>query len=191
MNIDIKKTFPAFLLLWIFTFSSIGFANTLIYELPGTLFDQHNKKFNLNRYKGKTVLFVVGYSSCPSICPMVTSQLKKLDKWFNDANISSEKIQFVFITIDPKDTADNLLKFAEKNQLDLKRWTLAQTDPAFKDKVVTELGLSFDRSKTQDHMRHSFSIVVTGPNGKILKTYPSAMDLDFNSVGTEIKNWSH
>lgn len=96
--------------------------------------DQGHKAFALERYKGQSLLVFIGYTSCPTLCPMITGQMKKLEEMLNKKKISTDQLQILFITIEAQDTSMSLLQYAEKHHLDLKRWTLAQAPKVDKDR---------------------------------------------------------
>lgn len=161
-----------------------------IFQNLAELIDQSSQVFNLEKFNNKVLLVVVGYTSCPSLCPMITGQLKKLEKSLSDQNVLPSKVQILFLSIDPEDKPESLLKYSQKHKLDLQRWTLAQVKPTDKDKLIKKLGLSYDKTKSKNHLRHSFSLVVIDPAGTIAKTYPSALSLDLDQVTQQIKSLS-
>ena len=72
--------------------------------------------------RGKVTLINFFFSSCPNVCPRVTSQLAALYKKVQD----NPDLQFLSISIDPKrDTPAALRTFAEKYQIDRNRWLVA------------------------------------------------------------------
>ena len=144
--------------------------------------DQNGQSFNLSRYKGQSLLVFIGYTSCPALCPMITGQMKKLEDRLNTNQISSEKLQILFITIDEGDTAETLKVYAHKHHLDLKRWTLAQAPKETKDRLLGILQLSYEQTKSNNHLRHSFSLVVINSQGHIVQTFPNLLKLDFSQI---------
>lgn len=140
--------------------------------------DQAGKPFELSRYQGRSLLVLVGYTSCPNLCPMITGQMKKLESVLNQNKISHEKLQILFITVDKEDTAASLQGYAQKHHLDLRRWTLAQASSATKETFLGALNLSYDQAKSGDHMRHSFSLVLIDAQGQIKKTFPNILKLE-------------
>jgi protein SCO1/2 len=63
----------------------------------------------LSSYKGKVVLVAFGFSSCPTICPVT---LAKLSQVWKELGPQSEKLQTLFISVDPdRDTPERLREF--------------------------------------------------------------------------------
>ena len=52
-----------------------------------------------------------GFSNCPEICPLTISNLQKI---INNANIKKEKINIIFVTLDPeRDDQESLTNYIE------------------------------------------------------------------------------
>lgn len=63
----------------------------------------------LSSYKDKVVLVVFGFSSCRTICPVT---LAKLSQVWKTLGTKSEKLQTLFISVDPaRDTPERLREF--------------------------------------------------------------------------------
>ena len=88
--------------------SFIGTAYSQPYTVaPGIELTRANgTSFRLSEMRGKIVLMLFGYTSCPDICPTTLAGLKQvLDKLGPDA----DQVQVLFVTVDPKrDTAQRM-----------------------------------------------------------------------------------
>jgi len=74
-----------------------------------TLSDHNAQIRTLGDFKGKVVVIFFGYASCPDICP---STLSRLAAVMTALGPESEKVQVLFVTVDPeRDTADRLRDF--------------------------------------------------------------------------------
>lgn len=70
-----------------------------------TLTAQDGKPFRLSEQAGKVVLIFFGYTACPDVCPTTMATLKKV----RAAAQAKERVQVVFITVDPeRDTSERL-----------------------------------------------------------------------------------
>jgi protein SCO1/2 len=65
------------------------------FHLSSTL----GKSASLSNWKGKLVLLNFGFTSCPDVCPMVLSKLALVQK---ELDSKGEKIQVLFVTVDPE-----------------------------------------------------------------------------------------
>jgi protein SCO1 len=85
-------------------------------DLTGTDFggdfvltDHHGNQHHFKDYVGKTVVLFFGYTHCPDVCPTTLSDLAKAMKLLG---AKADKIQVLFVTLDPeRDTQDVLAKF--------------------------------------------------------------------------------
>jgi len=83
-------------------------SNNLYAEIGGdfSLQDQNNNKYNLSSSSKVKIIFF-GFLNCPDICPTALSEVSNLLKKLNK---SSEYIEAIFITVDPKRDTPELLK---------------------------------------------------------------------------------
>lgn len=76
-----------------------------------TLIDQHGNEFRLSDYVGDVVVLFFGYTSCPDVCPGTLAQYRYV-KHQRLSDDEKERIQFVFVTVDPqRDTRERLLEY--------------------------------------------------------------------------------
>lgn len=70
------------------------------------LVDHDGRPVSLKRFRDKVVLIEWGYTNCPDVCPVTLSKLNQvMENLGDDAN----KVQVLFITVDPeRDTAERL-----------------------------------------------------------------------------------
>ena len=75
---------------------------------PFTLVDQNGKTFTSDELKGKPTLIYFGFTYCPDVCPTSLLLMETaLEKVGPDA---AQKVNVVFITIDPERDTPELLK---------------------------------------------------------------------------------
>ena len=66
--------------------------------------------FRLSDQRGKIVLLFFGYTSCPDVCPTTLAEMKML---MNELGKTSEKVQVVFVSVDPdRDTPQRIRAYA-------------------------------------------------------------------------------
>jgi protein SCO1/2 len=64
---------------------------------------------SLAEFRGKVVLILFGYTSCPDFCPTALSHLRALMKRIGE---SADAVQVLFVTVDPEiDSADHLKQY--------------------------------------------------------------------------------
>ena len=136
-----------------------------VYNLDNKWVTQEGSTIKLSHLRGRPVVLAMIYTSCKDVCPLIVSDMKRIEK----ALLSRPeiKVQFVLVSIDPaRDTPQNLKQFSAAHNLDLKKWTLLSS----KEKEVLELsvvlGVNFAKIKNGD-FEHSNLITVLDPDGII------------------------
>ena len=108
------------------------------------LFDATGKPRSLADYRDKVVVLFFGYTHCPDVCPTTLADLAQV---MAQLGPDAEKVQVIFITLDPqRDTRD----------------LLAQYPPAF---YPTFIGLSGDEQATAQAAQ-AFGVIAQRVEGK-------------------------
>lgn len=88
--------------------------------------NQNNDTITNDNYKGKVYLVEFFFTSCPSICPVMNSNLVKLQNAFSR---SKEDFGIASFTIDPNhDTPEVLKAYADKYEVRNPNWNLMTGD---------------------------------------------------------------
>lgn len=96
------------------------------------LIDQNGNKFDYNTYEGKPYVADFFFTSCPSMCPTMTTQMKRVQNKLGD------KINLLSISVDSKrDTIEKLQLYIEKNHIDIKNWTFLRGTKSQLDEIGT------------------------------------------------------
>ena len=123
-------------------------------ELP----DQDGKARTLADFKGKVTVVFFGYTQCPDVCPTTMLELAQVKKALG---ADGERIQGVFVTVDPERDKPELLK-AYMASFDpgfvALRGTLEQTQAAAKEFKVfyAKVPGKTEGSYTMDHTAGSY-----------------------------------
>lgn len=101
------------------------------------LIDQNGQPFGQKDLKGKVVVADFFFTSCPSICPMLTTAMKEVYERFRHR----QDVYFLSITVDPDiDTPKVLKLYMEKNDIDYDNWrALTGTKAEIYDLIVNKL----------------------------------------------------
>ncbi|WMW80355.1 SCO family protein [Undibacterium cyanobacteriorum] len=147
-----------------------AFLNTdltgLDYVKDFSLTDQYGKTRTLKDFKGKAVIVFFGYTQCPDFCPTTMVEMANVMKQLGP---QAERVQVLFITIDPeRDTQELLASYVpnfDKRFLGL-RGSLEDTQ-----KVVKDFKAFYQKSpgKTPDSytMDHTAASYVFDPEGRL------------------------
>lgn len=69
--------------------------------------DQYGKPRTLDDFKGKVTVVFFGYTQCPDVCPTTMAELAQVKKALGK---DGERVQGVFITVDPERDTPEALK---------------------------------------------------------------------------------
>jgi protein SCO1/2 len=74
---------------------------------PFSLSDQYGRQRSLEDFRGKLVLLYFGYAFCPDVCP---TDLAAMAQAARTLGTEGDKLQLVFITLDPERDTQELLR---------------------------------------------------------------------------------
>ena len=155
-----------------------------------TLRDQDGNQVSLGQYIGKDVLLSFGYTSCPDICPTTLAKLSSMMELLPD---SSEKVQVLFITIDPERDTERRLKefipyFNENfigltgNAEDIKK--VADSYSVFYQRAESRY------SEASYFMDHTQTVFLIDHSGKLMLIYPYE-NLSPEKIASDINKTFH
>jgi protein SCO1/2 len=113
-------------------------ADTIYPKIPFFQFkNQDGKIITSTDLKGKVWIADFFFTSCPTICPTMTAQLKRLAVKTKDLE---NEIQFMSISIDPKTDQPSILrKYISKNGITASNWVFLTGD----ENKTHELGVNY------------------------------------------------
>ncbi len=77
------------------------------YAKDFSLPDQDGKQRSLKDFQGKLVVLFFGYTQCPDVCPTTMAELAQAKKLLG---ADGDKLQAIFITVDPERDTPQVLK---------------------------------------------------------------------------------
>ncbi|WP_373522575.1 SCO family protein [Aquiflexum sp.] len=91
------------------------------------LFTQENKERGKSEMNGKITIVDFFFTSCPSICPVMSTEMERVD----DAFRNESDVQIYSISIDPEyDTPEVLASYAQKHLATPEKWFFLTGDKA-------------------------------------------------------------
>jgi cytochrome oxidase Cu insertion factor (SCO1/SenC/PrrC family) len=145
---------------------------------PFSLIDQNGKRVTDQDFRGKYMLIFFGYTYCPDVCP---SELQVMSAALDELGPEADKIQPIFITIDPaRDTPETLKVYVSNFHPRLIGLTGSEADIASAAKAyrVYYAKAKGTEDKTDYLMDHGTILYLMGPDGKFVKHF---------TYGTEAK----
>lgn len=156
-----KKIFLTLMMMSVF---STGFAKPAsLYFYDNTLTDQDGKKVTLDVFKGSHVVAAMFYASCNYTCPVLISELKKMEAALKPEALKNVKI--LLITFDPeKDTPQKLKEVFTKHNLAETRWKLVSPPKEDVRTLASLLGVSFRKTPDGEY-NHNTIITILDAEG--------------------------
>jgi cytochrome oxidase Cu insertion factor (SCO1/SenC/PrrC family) len=145
---------------------------------PFTLTDQNGKRVTDQDFRGKYMLIFFGFTFCPDVCP---SELQVMSAALDQMGSEADKIQPVFITIDPaRDTPEAMKVYVSNFHPRLIGLSGSEADIAAVAKAyrVYYAKAKGTENQTDYLMDHSTILYLIGPDGKFVKHF---------TYGTEAK----
>jgi protein SCO1/2 len=113
-----------------------------IYNTTASFSDQDGKPLELASLRGSAVLATMFYASCTSVCPMLISQLARIDRAL--APETRARTQLLLVTLDPaRDSTEKLQDVAKRHGIDDPRWHLVRTDEDSVREIAALLGIRY------------------------------------------------
>ena len=130
------------------------------------LTDMHGAKRTLADYRGKAVVVFFGFTQCPDVCPTTLAALAETMKQLGP---EAERVQVLFITVDPERDTEELLK-AYVPAFDPRfvglRGTAAQTEAVAKEFRIVYQKLP-GATPTTYTVDHSAGLFLFDPQGRL------------------------
>lgn len=134
-----------------------------LFSPPNTWIDQNENFFEFSKLKSSKYFgFVLSYTSCTTLCPMISADLRSL----NSKTKSNYDLHFILISIDPKNDRPQILKkYLLKHKLNEKYFTYIKSDDYTTKALAETLRLEFDKTQaTGSHIQHSSLLVIYDKN---------------------------
>jgi protein SCO1/2 len=134
--------------------------------------DVNGQPRTLGDFKGKVTVVFFGYTQCPDVCPTTMTELAQVKK---SLGADGDKLQAVFVTIDPERDTPEILKSYMASfdpSFVALRGTLEQTQAAAKEFKVyfAKVPGKTEGSYTMDHSAGAF-ILDTKGNVRLFERY--------------------
>ncbi|HPH99903.1 MAG TPA: SCO family protein [Chitinophagaceae bacterium] len=147
-----------------------------------SLTNQLNQSISLNDIQGKIIIIDFFFTHCPSICPMLTQNMHKLQASFKNPsgkNVADSMIvQFLSFSVDPeRDSVAALKAYADKYRIDHNSWwMLTGNKKTIYDFGINELKLGLvDGEGVDTSFIHTDRFVLLDKN-HVLRGYYNGLD---------------
>ncbi|MCH7399736.1 SCO family protein [Belliella sp. DSM 107340] len=148
--------------------------------------NQYNEQMGSKEMKGKITVVDFFFTSCPSICPVMSTEMERVNDMFRD----EDDVQIYSISIDPEhDTPEVLMKYADLHQATKGKWHFLTGD---KDITYDLARCGFilpamDGGDVPDDFVHSDKFVLIDGEGRIRGYYSGTNSKNVDDLMVEIK----
>lgn len=115
--------------------------------------NQNGENLKLDLGVKKNYAFVLSYTQCKTLCPMMAHDLQKISKNFPELKI------FIVSVKPEEDSAEKLREYLEKRKLSAEQFQFIKSNTQTTRDLTTKLGLYFSEYTDTEHFDHSTSIV--------------------------------
>lgn len=137
--------------------------------------------------KGKVWIANFFFSNCPSICPPMISQMKRLNILTKDIN---KHLQFMSFSIDPtRDTPTRLREYIAENGISTKNWQFFTGDEAATHRLGIQHFLVYaaDEAAAPGGFAHSDGLVLVDREGHVRGIYHGTKTEEVDQLNKDIR----
>lgn len=159
--------------------------DTVYHTIENIRLEDHNgERFNYSILDGKPYVADFFFTSCPSMCPVMTTQMKRIQSKLGD------KINIISISIDYKrDSVQRLQNYITKNHINTKNWSFLRGNEE-QLKEVGDYGFftAFgEDDKAPGGYFHSSYFYLIDAQKRIRGIYDGMVEEDVNKLIEDIK----
>ena len=168
---------------WVINTANESHDIPIIKKVPNFNFiNQNGEFFSDNHLKGKITVLDFFFTNCPGPCPIMTYNMKSLYDDFSN----SKEVQFVSITVDPKnDNIEVLKNYAKINGITDERWQLLTSDLSNIKSLKREGFMLFADELPQGH---AIKFILIDDNQNIRKYFDGTDEASLTILKKDITN---
>lgn len=158
-----------------------------------SLTNQENKKISWDSLKGKIVIADFFFTHCPTICPGLTRNMKRLAESIHNGQRVGDKtnkqVHFLSFSIDPeRDSVERLKYWADRFQIDPDQWWLLTGDKKMiYDLIINELKVPAEDGKGIDtNFIHTDHFVLIDSNRHVRGYYHGLDSLALKDLSRDL-----
>lgn len=134
-----------------------------LYELKMGFVDQRGKKVSLDVFRGRKVILSMLYATCPGACPLLVSNIRKVDQQLPEA--VRKDVRVLLVSFDPEaDKPEVLAKLVRDYKLD-ERFLLATAQESDARELAALLDIKY-RKLPEGGYNHSSVLVLLDAQGR-------------------------
>jgi protein SCO1/2 len=135
-----------------------------LYPITASLVNQRGEHVGLDVDRGHPVIIAMFYGSCPSVCPLILSDVKRIDAELSPR--ARENVRVLLVSFDGShDTPAELARIARERGLDGARFTLASGSDDDVRTIAAALGVTY-RAMPEGGFSHDSVITTLDREGR-------------------------
>lgn len=166
---------------------TLGTVDTVYHTIPDFQFtNQHGQPVTARTFDGKVFVASFFFTTCPTICPKMNSQLLKVYQEFK----SDPQVMFLSHSIDPRhDTVPVLAEYAKNLGVEGGQWQFVTGDKAKTYEIAQKSYFvsALDDPSAPGGIVHSGAFVLIDKEKRIRGIYDSTKDEDVNLLKAHIR----
>ena len=136
-----------------------------LYQLDAAITDQDERPFSLVSLRGEPVLVLMFYGSCTTVCPLLISEVVRVDEALSPEERA--RLRVVLVTFDPdNDTPERLRALAAERSLPTPRYSLLRGDQDAVRELAMALGVQYRRTADGQFV-HSAIVTLLDAEGRV------------------------
>jgi protein SCO1/2 len=145
------------------------FPEDSLYRLHADLVDHAGERPPLSLFAGHPVVVSMIYTSCPTACPALISDLRQLESELSPE--ARAEVRVLLVSLDPeRDGPKELNALAVAHELDLERWRLVRAPDLQMRGIAEALDVSF-KKRADGEMDHSTLLALYDREGRKVTTH--------------------
>ncbi len=164
--------------------------DTVYHTLPPfSFYDQNHKSYGSTNMKGKICVVDFFFTRCPSICPILLGNLKKVSEAFPKS--SENELNLISFSVDPThDSVEVLQKYIAKHKITDKRWHFITGNRDSIYDLMNTKGFLVYKPEPNDEpgkFNHTGIICLIDPEGCIRGQYNGTQDEEIDRLIGDIQ----
>lgn len=150
-----------------------------IYHLPASWNTQHEDVVEFSDLKGDVLVVVMIYTSCPTACPRLVADMKRIESAV--AEEVDEGVKYVLVSIDPEtDTPEKMLAFSAEQGMEGDQWLFLQGTKSSVQEFANVLAVKYARISPTD-FSHS-NIISVFDKGGVMQLQVEGLGVDYKPL---------
>ncbi len=163
--------------------------DTIYHAVPDFSFtNQFGESITMKDFDGQIMVVDFFFTTCPTICPIMTKQMSRLQWMLDDA--AYDDVSFLSHTVNPaNDTPEVLLEYGKEQGADFEKWTFVTGDQEeiFKQGFEGYLLSTQEDSGAPGGFLHSSMFVLVDRDRHIRGFYDGTSSKEVDDLVTDIK----